>query len=371
MPVIDEDAVRSLAAVRTTAPITSCYLDVDGRRHHSHQDVEHELAMLMRQARAAANGDLAAVEEDLSRIERHVKGGFDRSGVRGLAMFSCAADDWWHVVPLAVPVRSQLVVRPAPYVRQLEWVVSRYERFGVLLVDKQRARMFVFELGELVDRSELFDQLPRHDDDGGEWDKDHVADHVEAAAASHIRRAAEVALHVYQDQGFDHLIVGAGDETASRLSKALHPYLAERLVARVSIAITASVAEVTEAAMEVEAKVEADKNAALVARLRDAAGAGSGGVTGLPDVLAAVSDRRVETLLVSRGFVAEGWRCASCGRLAAVGPGCPACTEPMQHTTDVVEDAIEEAMAQSCRVEICEGVADLDVVGQIGALLRF
>jgi len=37
----------------------------------------------------------------------------------------------------------------------------------------------------------------------------------------------------------------------------------------------------------------------------------------------------------------------------------------------VVHDAIEMALAQSCQVEICVGNADLDVMGRIGALLRY
>jgi hypothetical protein len=37
----------------------------------------------------------------------------------------------------------------------------------------------------------------------------------------------------------------------------------------------------------------------------------------------------------------------------------------------VVEAAIEEALLQSCAVEMCADNADLDVAGRIGALLRF
>ena len=39
--------------------------------------------------------------------------------------------------------------------------------------------------------------------------------------------------------------------------------------------------------------------------------------------------------------------------------------------TDVVEDAIEEALTQGVPVTICVGNADLDVLGRIGALLRY
>jgi len=43
----------------------------------------------------------------------------------------------------------------------------------------------------------------------------------------------------------------------------------------------------------------------------------------------------------------------------------------MDGVEDVVEEAVEEALGQSCRVEICVGNADLDVMGGIGALVRY
>ena len=43
----------------------------------------------------------------------------------------------------------------------------------------------------------------------------------------------------------------------------------------------------------------------------------------------------------------------------------------MYAVDDVVEEAVEEALAQSCDVQVCVGNADLDVLGRIGALLRY
>ena len=182
MPAVTRDAIRELAGYRgERAPVTSCYLDVDGRRHVRHQDFEHELDVLLRDARAQANGD-ASVAADLRRIEEYVKAGVDRSSTRGLAMFSCSAHDLWQVIALPVPVRNRVVVNHMPAVGQLEGVVQEYERIGVLLVDRQRARMFVFELGELIDHSELFDELPRDYDDRGERERGDTQHHVEALA---------------------------------------------------------------------------------------------------------------------------------------------------------------------------------------------
>ena len=66
-----------------------------------------------------------------------------------------------------------------------------------------------------------------------------------------------------------------------------------------------------------------------------------------------------------------GWRCPTCGALATVGPTCGSCSGALERVDDVVEEAVQEALAQSCHVEVCVGNADLDVLGRIGALLRY
>ncbi|MEJ7582768.1 MAG: hypothetical protein WKF43_01530 [Acidimicrobiales bacterium] len=53
------------------------------------------------------------------------------------------------------------------------------------------------------------------------------------------------------------------------------------------------------------------------------------------------------------------------------GRRCKVCDGQMQEVHDVVADAVDEAMNQSCRVEMCADNADLDVLGRIGALLRY
>ena len=368
---LTEDVVRGLAARRAgSAPVISCYLDVDGRRRPRFADVTRSLERMVRDAKARANGT-PSVHRDLKRIEDHVRAGLDRSGVRGLAMFSCSDDALWQVFALPVPVRDQLVVNHSPAVRQLEVVLDQHERFGMLLADRQRARMLVFELGELVESAERFDQLPRGDDDDHSVRRDRLRDHAAAHVAAHLRHAADVAFSVFQDRPFDRLVLGAPEDIAAELTAVLHPYLRSRLEARCSIPVTASDDEIRTATAQVEADVERRKEAEAVDRLRDAVGAGRRGVAGLTATLAALGELRVDMLLVSAGYVTEGWRCGSCGALAAVGPRCRVCSSAMDEADDVVEEAIQEALTQSCRVEVCEDNADLDVMGRIGALLRY
>lgn len=369
MSLVTEEAVRALAAFKgKDAPVVSVYLEVDGRRFPRRQDYEQALERLLRPARTDPH---PSVLDDLARIEAFVRAGVDRSRTRGLAMFACSAHDFWEVRELSVPVHNQLVVNHTPHVRQLEALLHTNERFGVLVVDRQRGRMFVFEQGELIEHTERLDLLPRHDDDRGDWDRDHVRDHSDAQAHAHLRRAARLAFAVYQERAFDHLILVSPAELAPEVERDLHAYLRERIAARLTLPTSASVAEIAKAAMQVDAAVEREREAALVARLLDRRGAGNGGIVGLEPVLAALGQRRVEALLVSDGFVAPGWRCRTCDHVAGLGPGCPTCGGAMTQVDDVVEEAVEVALGQAGRVVTCIDNADLDVHGRIGALLRF
>jgi len=123
--------------------------------------------------------------------------------------------------------------------------------------------------------------------------------------------------------------------------------------------------------VDVEHAVDRAREAALVDRLRAAVASGARGVAGLGPVLSALNERRVERLLLSEGYEEEGWRCPDSGALAEVGPTSPVTGGRMDKVLDVVEDAIELALNQGCKVDVCVGNADLDVLGRIGALLRY
>jgi peptide subunit release factor 1 (eRF1) len=370
VPALTEAAIRELASIKgESAPVTSCYLDVDGRRLHRRQDLEHEVERVLRDARHRFDGD-ASVRRDLDRIEALVRRGIDRSRVRGLAVFACSAAGMWEVMELPVRVHNRIVVNAIPAVGQLEAVLREHEPIGVLMADRQRARMFVFEMGTLVERSEMFDETPR-EADKGERDRGVDPARNDAGTKQHLRNAANVAFDVWQQYRFEHLAIAAPDGLAGDLESSLHPYLRRRLSGRLNVPVGAAHGDVLAAAQAIESEVERRREAVLVDKLRGAVGAGRLGVAGLAAVVDALAEHRVQTLLVSQGYAESGWRCDGCEVLAVMGRRCKRCGDEMAEVDDLVEESVEDALAQSCQVEICVGNADLDVLGRIGALLRF
>lgn len=369
MPVITEDDIRSLAAVRSDGPIVSCYLDVDGRRYVRPADYERSLAQLIRGARD--NGRARDAVKDLKRIEDWVRDGFDRSKVRGLAVFSGMAEDLWRVVELPVPVRNQLVVNDAPAVGQLEAVMQDAATVGLLLVDKAHTRVFVFHLDEVIEHVEAEDYLGRDYDNIGQTDRGDKEHHREEFVHQHLRHAADLIWSAYQSYKFDHVAVAVADHLTNELYDNLHPYLRERLHGRIDLDPTSPEPVVRDAALSLAADIERKREARLVGEFIAALDAGRGAVAGLKDVLGALSDHRIERLLVSNGYEATGWLCPECRRFATVGPTCSSCGADLDHLEDVVEVAIDSALNQSCRVDVCTANADLDVRGRIGAMLRY
>lgn len=367
MAVISEDVVRSLAGIRSDSPVASCYLDIDGSRHVRQADYERVLDSMIRRRRNEGLDDRAA--RDLARIEERVRDGFDRSRVRGVALFSSIAEDLWEIVELPVPVRSQLIVNETPAVGQLEAIVQQATTIGVLAADKVHARVFVFQLDELVEHTEVIDDLGRDYDTVGEHDRGGVEEHREELEHQHLRNAAQLAWSAFQTHGFDHLVLAAPDHVAGELERDLHPYLRERLHSRLPVEPTASASALRDAVLDKAAQIERDREAELVEQLRSAVAGGHKAVAGLQPVLDALAENRVDRLLVSDGYEAEGWHCSGCDRLETVGRACR-CGDEMTHIEDVVEHAVDRALAQSCKVDVCTN-ADLDVLGRIGAFLRY
>jgi len=128
-------------------------------------------------------------------------------------------------------------------------------------------------------------------------------------------------------------------------------------------------------------RVEREREDEALARLREGLSGGPRPAAGrLMDVLEALNQRRVETLLIAAGTTAPGRECPSCGWLGVAGDQCPADGTPTIAHDDVLGPAVQRALLQSADVRVLERreadgepaqAQQLDMYGGIGAVLRF
>lgn len=351
MVVIDEAHLRQLASLDLGHErVTTCYLDLDGRRLPDPTDVEWELQRILRDGRARAHGD-ASVLEDLRRIEAHVRAGVDRSDRRGLVMVCCSTASLWEAIPVPVSLRSQLVITHGPALGALEAMVHEAEVIAVVQADAERARVAVFQLGAVVSHHELTTEAG---DPGGA-----------------VEGAARLVNRIHRDQvPVDAVVLTAPDPLVARFDATLEPELVSRRAGQLSCPLTAPLDQLRDEVSELEIHLETERQVNLVRELRAALAQRDGAVAGLPATLHALSARRLEHLLVSPGYQATGWRSVDGTVLAAVGPRCELCPGMMVRTEDVVEEAIDLALRTGTRVTVLTECEDLDVLGHIGGLVR-
>jgi hypothetical protein len=293
--------------------------------------------------------------------------GIDRAVTRAVALFSCSADGWFEPVSLPVDVDDRVRVASEPDVAQLLALLEERERTLVVLADRREARLVRIELGALDELPHLVDELERQVDTDvelGSWEHRH-----EEAARRHFRRVSAAVLEQVRRWGATAVVLSGPDDDTAALRGCLDDAVTARLAAIVGLPVKASTKEIEAVATRVMRERARDREAALVAQLEEAAPNGRV-VTGVAAVMSALAERRVATVLVGRGFEAIGARCPACGHVCAAACQCPECGTPSIQADDVVEVAIDRALAEGATVRFCDA-SFAAALGGIAALTRF
>lgn len=361
-------------------PVVSFYLNVEGRNYSPAQNVERT-HQLFREA----NNQLStlglteeayeSIRQDMDNITRYIGKEFDRNGWRGLAIFGSAARQFWQVYPLALPVEDSLRIATHPYVRPLANLQEDYSRYGVVLVDREKARLFVVDLDGISERERVFDDVPKRVR-AGSWyglsDK-RIERHIDEKLHRHLKHVFAVLEGIVASDGLDRLIVYGTQEVIPEWKRTLPRTLAERVVRTANhVNIEAPAETVREWAQETLTQAERQQEEALIQQVQDRASPGGLAVIGLEETLRALYYEAAYQLVVNRDLAAVGFACTRCGRRFAVAGGCPeCCAQEVRTVEDMIEEAVEEAFRQGAEVEFVSGLPEWTEAGGIGVLLRF
>jgi len=246
------------------------------------------------------------------------------------------------------------------------------ERWCVLLLSSRASRIFFGDRERLVEVGDVHDDVHRRHSQGG-WSQARFQRGIEKEIEDHIKRTCELLSARFQDEPFDCLILGGPSELAHRVEHDLHTDLCQRLIGHIDIDVErASAEEVHRRALPIIEAQGHQREQDALARLIEGIAPDGHAVTGLDEVLELLSEQRVETLLLARGFVAPGLSCPRCGRLSATGTLCPMDATELQPEENIVDHAVERALSQSIEVLIFrEHRSELERCGSIAALLRY
>jgi peptide chain release factor subunit 1 len=318
------------------------------------------------------------LHEDAAVVIRFFEHEHDWSG-RSVALFSCVPESFLKAYPLAVPIRSRVRISDRPFVKPLADLLDSYGGYGVVLVDKQGARLFYFHLGELREQEGVVGESVRRTKRGGGSQaagrRGGVAgqtNYVEEVADRNMKEVVEAATRFFTENNVRRIVIGGTEDNVALFRSQLPKAWQSLVMGTFSISMVASHTEVLERAMEIGREVEHRRQARLASTVVTNAAKGRGGVVNLEDTLNAIREGRVQTLLIRDGFRAPGTRCKSCGYLSSLPmESCPFCGGETEDIPDAVELAVRQIMQSGGEVEVLRSDQVVKGFEQIGAVLRY
>jgi peptide chain release factor subunit 1 len=375
------DAVRGLAKRQEGAPVISFYLDLDPEsfatapaRATQIRSLIDEAAREVESDSSLAHDEKQGLREDLKRIDDYLRSpDAPFQGARSLAVFSSTPDGLSEAVQVPRPVQARVVIERRPYVEPLvEATDSR--RWCVVLVSRREGRVLAGPADCVRERQSLHDNVHGQHEQGG-WSQANYERSVEKDADDHLRRIADAVKRRYLRERFVRLAVGGPHEVVARFEGMLSDELRARLAPeRVHVDLSSATDEQLRAAVSrlVEHDEQRRERGALDL-LAERLGAGGRAAGGPEATLAALNERRVETLLLDSDAIRpnrRGARCPSCGLLTLEDGECPADGTTLENV-DLREATVESALAQDAEVLLTRHYRDLGPHEGIAALLRF
>jgi peptide chain release factor subunit 1 len=373
------DQLRRLASFRAgNGCAITLYLDLDPRTAPTPGDAQTRFNALLNQAEksdAANDASLThdqrvGLQADFARMREWFSNDFSREGLKGLALFAAGRDSFWLALPLPEAVSSAVTIDRVFHLAPLARLVGRGDGALVAVVNRERGDVYRLRNGRLEEVADHSEEQPRRHDQGG-WSQARFQRHIDGLAAEHMRTVAdEVDRQVRQSGNGTGLVVVCNEENRAQFGELLSQEAKSALVGWAQAEAHASPAELLETVRPLLDEGRMRREQQVLERWREEAAKSARASSGWAQTLDAVSDGRVEMLLVDDATRREAFTCPRCGRASGEAGDCPLDGTPLERQRDGVGVAVRQTLAHGGTV-LAVDAPDLGPAEGIGALLRF
>jgi len=375
---ITREEIRQLAEFQDDkCCAVSFYFQPSTPRNKAHKEDSILIKDLAKEAMRTleAKGKKDCARGDIERLVR-MSSELRSNGTHAKAVFACAARNLWREYELPATLGStQIFIDRHFHLKPLAHLLGASPLLGVVLVDRHRARIFDFRLGELNECHDLFHPLPRRgrSDGFGGYEGGHAQRRVEDEARQHFKNVAETLKDLLDKGVFEKWILACQDAHRPLFEPLLHPYVRQALIGR----FHADLGHVTRDEIRTHAQQlldrwQSERRRDLIASAVNQARSNSRGVTGLRRVLRSLELGEVQTLLIGESLQAQAVECSGCGHIDAhLVSFCPVCGKATQEIVDVGEAILPWVVRRDIETFYVKGDPEFDKVGNIAALLRF
>ncbi|HXG91358.1 MAG TPA: hypothetical protein VNN73_03195 [Blastocatellia bacterium] len=295
---------------------------------------------------------------------------------KGLVIFSDSSRDLlWHR-DLQVEVPNEGRWSQKPWLRPLLELIEDGDRFGVVLIDKQRARILTVDASGMEQHAEILSDVPnKHMTTGTDhiWSQTQMERDHSKHVQWHAKRVADELAALIDKTKVSRIVIGGPVEATSVFMNELPKRIEQMVIGTISVPIDVNHERLKNELRALQEKTEHEDEARMVDSMITAAMKGDRAVLGITDTLRAIQEQRVYRMVVARGYRMEGKECDSCHVLLVDGEEkCSFCGGKLQPAPDLINRASHRVLEQAGKVQQVSGAAADKLAGiGVGAILRF
>ncbi|MFO7929596.1 MAG: hypothetical protein R6U35_08010 [Candidatus Humimicrobiaceae bacterium] len=377
-------AIDGLEKVLNYSPageyVVTTYLLVDGSRTNK-RDYLTKLNSMVTKKRSEIESDDNIDENDkkkiylvLEKIKKYVNDRFKSDATKTLLIYA-DNNSLWEVLRVPVIMRSKIIIDPKPHTQNLRALLQNFKKYGVLLIDREKAQIYSLYLGEIRQYLAAFiNDVPSKVNFRSEaaLREKKLLGKIEEKLHHFFKNVNDKALQLFRDGKLDNLILAGRKEILSKFRNYLHNYLESKYIGSIDAQPDTEIHEIKKRTQQLIYDHEKKTKEKLIDKLFEEYNPNGWAVIGIKSVISSLLIEQVRTLVYDRDFSQDGYICDSCMYITLdKKEKCPYCEGKLVYYSDIVDEIVEDALSQNCEIVDVEENEKLKESGGIAAILRY
>jgi len=369
-----------LAYEPSGSPVISLYLAVDQARILK-QEYTTMLNSLITGKKAEiessgmySNPRKKMIYEMMESIKLYINDYFRPESARTLLLYA-KEGRVFSAVRLPFNLKSKVIIDPKPHTQILRSILSSARKYGILVVDREKAQILLMFMGEIKEYLDAFiSEVPAKVNFRSQmvFREKNILSRIEEKLHHFFKIINEKTMIHLREGKLDNIILAGRKDIISGFFNYLHRSIQEKYIGSILAEPDEPPHNIRDKAKILIDKYELDMKNKIVNQLIDNYYPQELGVLGVEATINSLMLDQIKTLIYNNSFTATGYVCSGCGYITMEKEdSCRICSKGLTYYNDITDEIIESALKQGCEIIDVEENDRLGQVGGIGAILRF
>ena len=354
-------------------PVISLYLSLTSNQigREEHQQFVRKVFNERAKGMAEESPERTSFDKDVARIQEYLEKNNAAEG-QAVAIFASSGSELFEAIPLEAPIDEHSVfISSVPHLYPLAKLVENYPRYAAVMLDTNKARIFVF--GTSTEHEEtIVGEKTRRTSKGG-WSQARYQRRADNFHMHHIKEVVDTLDKIVREENLSQVVVSAGEQALPILREQLPKHLADMII-EIGAHEEGQSGSFVQRTMAALREKDAETDIEKVQELMDAWRSGGLGVAGPEATLSAFQLGQVEELIITASPetlkpVQKMPDDAAPGDVQVATSNSAAQTD--ESRAKLSDELITRANQTAARIRFIEDASLLADVGGVGAMLRF